>query len=318
MIAYPTMDEETSDVESVKDILPTKEDKPKTKTISYSQYSMWLKCPMQWKLAYVDNLRPRDSNINLVFGTAMHIALQTYLQALYTQSAVEADALDVMGIFNEAYAKAIEKEGPKMRAGELDKVEEFRQDAKAILDYFISPTNRQKHFPSRRYEFLGVELPLEIPLKNGKVVYRGYLDLALKDKTTGKICIFDFKTSTTGWNKYQKMDRTKLDQLVLYKRFYHMLFKVQMEDITVEFIILKRRLFENVEFPQQRIQRVTPTTGKMTMKEVESSFIDFVKDGFTEEGDYARDKPYIKNPGNAKKNCKYCPFKGTDHCDSKE
>lgn len=312
------MDEEISDVESIEDIAPTTQDKPKTTTISYSQYSMWLKCPMQWKLAYIDNLRPRDSNINLVFGTAMHIALQTYLQTLYTQSAVEADALDVMGIFNDAYAKAIEKEGSKMKAGELDKVEEFRQDAKAIIDYFISPTNRQKHFPSRRYEFLGVELPLEIPLKNGKVVYRGYIDIALKDKTNGKICIYDFKTSTFGWNKWQKADRTKLDQLVLYKRFYHMLFKVPMANIDVEFIVLKRRLYEDMNFPQQRIQRITPVTGKMMVKEVETSFIDFVKDGFTETGEYNRDKPYIKNPGNNKKNCKYCPFKGTEHCDSKE
>jgi hypothetical protein len=312
------MDEEIPTIETPEVVAPVAERKPKITTISYSQYSMWLKCPMQWKLAYVDNLRPRDSNINLVFGTAMHIALQTYLQILYTKSAVEADALDVMGIFNDAYAKAIEKEGPKMKAGELDKVEEFRQDAKNILDYVMSPTNRQKHFPSRKYEFLGVELPLKIPLKNGNVTYTGYIDIALKDKTTGKICIFDIKTSTHGWNVYQKSDRTKLDQLVLYKRFYHMLFKVPMEDIEVEFIILKRRLFENVEFPQQRIQRVTPTTGKMTMKEVESSFVDFVKDGFTETGEYNRDKSYIKNPGNAKKNCKYCPFKGTDHCNSKE
>ena len=312
------MDEEISDVEPVEDVAPATQDKPKTTTISYSQYSMWLKCPMQWKLAYVDNLRPRDSNINLVFGTAMHVALQAYLQTLYTQSAVEADALDVMGLFNDAYAKAIEKEKAKMKEGELDKVEEFRKDAKDIIDYFVSPTNRQKHFPSRRYEFLGVELPLEIPLKNGKVVYRGYIDIALKDKTNGKICIYDFKTSTFGWNKWQKADRTKLDQLVLYKRFYHMLFKVPMNDIEVEFIVLKRRLYEDMDFPQQRIQRITPVTGKMMVKEVETSFIDFVKDGFTETGEYNRDKPYIKNPGNNKKNCKYCPFKGTEHCDSKE
>ena len=305
------VDTEETLVETTTDVV---EKTPRKITISYSQYSMWLKCPNQWKLAYIDNLRPREESIHFAFGTGMHHALQVYLETLYTKGAIEADALDYMELFSTIYREKAQKV-PDITP---ETIEEFYQDGKCILDYFMSMTVRQKHFPSRRFEFLGVELPLEIPLKNGNVIYKGYIDIALKDKTTGKICIYDFKTSTFGWNKWQKMDRTKLDQLVLYKRFYSMLYKVPMTDIEVEFIILKRKLMEDVKFPQQRIQRLTPITGKMMVKEVETSFIDFVKDGFDENGQYNRDKPFIKNPGKGKKNCKYCPFKGTEHCDSKE
>lgn len=287
---------------------------PKEITISYSQYAMWLKCPHQWRLAYIDKLRPRDSTIHLVFGTAIHHALQEYLKALYTISTIAADSINCMELFESIYAKGVSE----IKDITQDVIDEFREDGKAILDYVTSPTVRQKHFPSRKYELLGIELPLEIKLKGGRVVYRGYLDICLKEKSTNRICILDFKTSGFGWNKWQKADRTKLDQLVLYKRFYSKLFNVPMDNIDVEFVILKRKLYEDAKFPQQRIQRFTPVTGKMMVKEVEASFIDFIKDGFTDAGEYNRDKVFIKNPGKGKKNCKYCPFAKTEHCDSKE
>ena len=40
--------------------------------ISYSQLSMYSDCPLRWKLNYVDKLRISESNIYLIFGTAMH------------------------------------------------------------------------------------------------------------------------------------------------------------------------------------------------------------------------------------------------------
>lgn len=292
----------------------------KQTSISYSQYSLWLKCPMSWKLSYIDKLRPREESIHFAFGTSMHVALQTYLEALYVKGAMAADSLDCMGLFNKSYNELV----LKIPTIDVNVIEEFRADGQAILDYFLLMSNRKKHFPTNQYEFVGVELPLKIPLKNGKVSYIGFLDLVLRDKITKKIHIFDFKTSTNGWNKWQKDDRTKLDQLVLYKRFYHMVHKVPLNDIEVEFIILKRRLFEDVAFPQSRIQRLTPITGKVTMKEVETSFLDFVKNGFNEDGNYNVGGPFIKNPGKLRKNCKYCVFKdmvgpdGKKHCNGKE
>jgi hypothetical protein len=155
-------------------------------------------------------------------------------------------------------------------------------------------------------------------------MYKGFLDIVFRDKDTKKILILDFKTSTNGWNKYQKADRTKIDQLLLYKRFYNQMFKIPMSDIEVEFFVVKRKLYEDVAFPQQRIQRISPPDGKMSMKQVETSFLQFINEGFDATGEYNKDTVFLKNPGKAKKNCKYCIFKtlknskGELYCDGKE
>ena len=38
---------------------------------SYSQLSLYNNCPHQWKLRYIDKITESESNIHLVFGTAM-------------------------------------------------------------------------------------------------------------------------------------------------------------------------------------------------------------------------------------------------------
>ena len=63
--------------------------------ISYSQLSMFSECPLRWKLNYVDDLRISESNIYLIFGTAMHEVLQTYLEIMYNDSVKNADLLDL-------------------------------------------------------------------------------------------------------------------------------------------------------------------------------------------------------------------------------
>jgi hypothetical protein len=317
---------------------PDTKPKAKAKTVSFSQYSMWLKCPMQWKLSYIDKLAPYEASLNTVFGDGIHSALQEYLRLLYNVGTKDADAFDVYGEFNKVFEEGLKdlkmasEEQLKLTEEELDeldvvtptRVEEFKKDGKTILEHVTSYAIRNKHFPSKQYEVLGIELPLEIPMRGGKIMYKGFLDIVLKDKITKKILILDFKTSSFGWNKYQKSDRTKIDQLLLYKRFYHQTFNIAMSDIDVEFFVVKRKLYEDVAFPQQRIQRISPPDGKLSMKEVESSFLDFINHCFDDEGEYNIKAHFFKNPDKARKNCKYCVFKtlknekGELYCDGKE
>jgi hypothetical protein len=310
----------------------------KLKNVSFSQYSKWLKCPMDWKLSYIDKLAPYEASIHTTFGTAIHAALQEYLRLLYTVGTAEADALDAFGLFKKEYDEGLKdlkiatEEQLKLTEDERDElglitwdlVKEFENDSKVILDHVLAYSQRSKHFPSKKYELVGIELPLEIPLRGGTILYKGFLDIVLRDKMTKKVLILDFKTSTNGWNKYQKADRTKIDQLLLYKRFYNQMFKVPMSDIEIEFFVVKRKLYEDVGFPQQRIQRISPPDGKMSMKEVETSFLEFINAGFDTNGEYNKDGVFPKQPGKAKKNCRYCIFKtvkndnGELYCDGKE
>jgi hypothetical protein len=311
----------TEQTQVIRIVTPEQPEKKRATTVSYSQYAMWLKCPFQWKLSYMDYLAPYEASLNTAFGDGIHHALQVFLTTLYEKSAVEADALDTFALFKVGFDEALKR----VKNPDLTEIAEFEEDARVMLGHVTGPAIRNKHFPSRVYEVVGVELPLEIPIRGGKITYKGYLDIVLRDKKTKKILILDFKTSTYGWNKYQKMDRTKLDQLLLYKRFYNQVYGTPMSDINIEFFIMKRKLYEDVAFPQQRIQRITPPNGKICMCEVEKTFLEFINECFTPVGEFNREHQFLKNPGKGKKYCKWCLFKtlinpktGEKYCDGKE
>ena len=73
------------------------------------------------------------------------------------------------------------------------------------------------------FDFLQTHFIAEIGL-NHKVTdnidFRGYMDVVIHNKTTGRVKIIDIKTSTMGWNKYMKADKNKTNQLLLYKYFF--------------------------------------------------------------------------------------------------
>ena len=292
----------------------------KKKRVSYSQYSTWCSCSHRWKLDYALGLRKFDASINTCFGTAIHVAVQTYIKALYTEGVVVADKLEIYKLFKSEFEKELNKvdaDGKKIVTYTDDEYTEFVYDGEDIIKAFLDTSTRIKHFPSNKYELIGVEVPLKTEIKNN-LDFVAYLDLVLKDKTGGNIKILDFKTAFNGWNQYQRADQTKLEQLLLYKAVYSKLLNVPLEKIEVEFFILKRRLYENVSFPQSRIQQVKPTQNKPIITKTLNNFIEFINSCFSETGEYKLDGEYFKNPGNGKKNCKYCKHYKTVNCDGKE
>ena len=63
--------------------------------ISWSQVSMFLSCPHRWELNYARKLRKSSPSIHLVFGTAFHETMQSYIQKMYDKSIKEADEMDL-------------------------------------------------------------------------------------------------------------------------------------------------------------------------------------------------------------------------------
>jgi hypothetical protein len=287
------------------------------KTVSFSQYSGWFKCPHSWYLNYLKGLRKYEASLNTCFGTAIHNTIQDYIKLLYTEGAEVADEIDLIKKFRDEFAKILLEEKDTFKEPYTDDdVTEFLFDGEDILKTFSNSANRIKHFPSRKYEFIGVEVPLDVPIKNN-VRFIAYVDLILRDKTSGKYKIWDFKTSSMGWNKYQVADESKYSQLLLYKAFYSKQFNVPLDAIDVEFFILKRKLYENVAFPQNRIQIFEPANAKNYVSKSLVTFTSFIDECFTPEGTYKEDGYYPKVPGKSKKNCKYCTHYKTN-CDGKE
>ena len=55
-----------------------------------------------------------------------------------------------------------------------------------------------------------------------------------------------------------KPDKNKTDQLLLYKSFYSKQHDVPLDRIDVEYFIVKRKLYEGLDFPQRRVQTFVP------------------------------------------------------------
>ena len=279
--------------------------------ISYSQYTMYANCPRQWKLNYIDKLGTYSQSIHTIFGSAFHETLQSYLTIMYEDSAVAADREDWHEILRKMMAKEYRKacamgEDPKFtNAAEMG---EFWEHGCQILDYVLR--HRGAYFQKKNHELVGVEIPLSIAMEaNSNVKFKGFIDLIIKDKRDNTYKIIDIKTSTMGWNKYQKADKTKTAQLVLYKSYYAKQFNVPIENIRVEYFIVKRKLYENLDFPQKRVQIFNPAAGKPTMNKINRSVDEFVKTSFNEDGSYNVDRKYVAIKGKNNKNCRFCEFK---------
>lgn len=173
---------------------------------------------------------------------------------------------------------------------------EFYNDGLKIIDYFKK--KRNQYFSKRGYELAGIETPLNYDLPNN-LKFRGFIDLIIKDTVRNRIKIIDIKTSTWGWNKYQKADKNKTDQLLLYKQFYSKQFDIPMDRIDIEYFIVKRKLYENTDFPQKRIQTFIPANGTPSINKVNrrlQAFMDecYDKDGNIIPHDYEKCSPQKK------------------------
>ena len=278
--------------------------------ISYSQISMYSECPLHWKLNYVDKLKISESNIHLIFGSAMHEVLQTYLNIMYMDSVKNADILDLNKMLRdkliEQFKQAEEQDG-KPPCTKEDLIE-FLDDGILIIDFFKK--RRGEYFSKRDWELIGCEIPIEVDLKNN-IKMIGYIDVVMRHIPTDSIKIIDIKTSTMGWNKWMKKDENKTQQLLLYKQFYSKQYDHPIERIEVEYFIVKRKLWEKAMFPQKRVQKFVPASGKPSMNKVNGRLLKFVNEAFTENGE--RKDDMIATP--SKKACKWCEFKKTEHCE---
>jgi RecB family exonuclease len=283
--------------------------------VSFSQYSMWSSCPQQYKLSYIDGLSQSTSNIHSVFGSAMHETLQEYLSRCLRISKSQADkGMDTKAFLKEKMREMYLKESNEGKDPICTKEElvEFLEDGNLILDYFQKSKNFNNFFSLKYDELVAIEQPINTKIRE-HINFLGFIDLIVRSKFDGKYRIIDFKTSTSGWSKYQKKDPTKNAQILLYKKFYSEMLGVSMDMIDVEFIILKRKVSDNTEYHIPRISRHVPANGKPSINKAWSEFNLFVDNVFNADGTYRTDVDYMKKPS---KLCGWCEFYGT-HCDGK-
>jgi hypothetical protein len=277
------------------------------KTISFSQMQMYSECPRKWALHYKEGLYPSSFSIHMIFGTALHEVLQHYLTVIYEESGAKADEIDLEAMFQEKFSNLYRKDyeaNNKQHYSSPTEMGEFFEDAIEILKFVKK--KRGEYFSKRGWYLVGCEVPLVIlPNKAYRnVIYKGFLDLVLYHEDTNTFYIYDIKTSTYSWSSKTKNNKIKRAQLILYKLFFAQQFNIPIDNINVEFFILKRKLIENSDYPQKRIQQYSPSSGPFIQKEATSMLNSFIESCFNNDGSY-KDVYHKENPNDY---CKFCPF----------
>jgi len=279
--------------------------------VSHSQFVSYSECNLKWKLRYIDKLGTFTGNIHTLFGTAMHTVIQEYLTVMYGTSIKAAEALDLNGMLKTEMMGEFKliKECQETLPCSQDEMVEFYQDGLAILEHFRK--HRGKYFMKKNYELVGIELPITMELQEN-VELKSFLDVVIRNKISGKITIIDLKTSTRSWTDYHKKNFYKKAQLLLYKQFYSEKFDVPLDKISVEFLILKRKIAKQSDFPISRLQRFEPANGKVSVNKTMKAFTEFREAIYDKKGNHKTDRTYNASPGSA---CKFCEFVKTEHCE---
>ena len=286
------------------------------KNISFSQLQMYHQCPHQWDLVYRQGHKIYRPTIHTVFGTAFHETVQNWLTVMYETSAVEADKIDLHEYLYDKlkyiYITELDKNN-KEHFSSKEELADFLEDGIAILDFLKK--NRKAYFNIKGWHLVGIETPILLTPNPDypNTLYKGFLDLVLYNENTECFYIYDIKTSTRGWGDKEKKDEVKPMQLIFYKEYFSRQFGVPVDKINVEFFIVKRKIWEQAEFAQKRIQQWIPPSGPIKTKKALAVIDDFIKTCFNLDGTLI-DKQHEKKASDQA--CKWCAFKDRpDLCD---
>ncbi len=160
--------------------------------LSHSRVSRYLHCPEQYRLYYVENLRPRVPSVNLVFGQVLHEALATLFQGA-----------DPIKHFQDVWSAARQIE---LRYSSRDSWERLNTVGQGLIDKFVEeelPKVNSVQFTEERFEFR---------ISSLDVPFVGVIDLVAD--LEGKRTVIDFKSSST---HYQAHEVALSDQLTAYQ-----------------------------------------------------------------------------------------------------
>lgn len=283
-------------------------DRKNTKTVSFSQFSMYKGCNHKWKLLYVDKAPKQKPTINLFFGTAVHNTIQHYLNVYKNEGHKVANSIVIEDFFEDELIKCyknLKKQFPDTKITTKEELEIFFGQGVDICYSVIQ--NKNEIFGDFRYiQLVGCEIPLFTELVNN-VFFEGYIDLVFYNEAINKFLIYDLKTSGKGWSDYEKKDKKKTGQLLLYKKMFSKIYKVPLENIMVIFTILKR------EFKNEKniVENFGLISDKKECDEVFYDLIEFVEESFDEDGNKLTNK---KMKNKSKYSCLFCHFKETTFC----
>lgn len=161
--------------------------------LSHSRVSKYLHCPEQYRLYYVENLRPAVKSASLEFGQAIHQSLARFFQR--TGDAIST-FLDIWETWREV----------ELRYAYRETWEKLQERGQGLLAEFVL-TN----WPVLSCVEAS-EQKFELAISNLDVPFVGVIDLVAK--VDGVVSVIDFKTASAA---YQDFEVEMSDQLTAYQ-----------------------------------------------------------------------------------------------------
>lgn len=171
---------------------------------SHSKLSTYEVCPLKFKLAYIDEIRVAEENIEAFLGSRFHQAMEK----LYSELPFRTMTLDELKAYYEDQWRKNFHEKVVVVRPERTPDDYLRLGLKFIEDYYI------RYYPFNQNRILGLEQYIEIELEGKRrYILQGYVD-RIDLTPDGIIEIHDYKTSSTLPEQAQvEADR----QLALYQ-----------------------------------------------------------------------------------------------------
>ncbi len=164
-----------------------------TPFLSHSRISRYLHCPEQYRLYYIERLRPRFPPAGLVFGQVIHQALAELFKT----------GADPVASFGESW-RAIG--GVELGYGEKESWEKLRGKGLRLLEKFV-----QEELPKLQ-NVQAVEQSFSLDITSLDLPFVGVVDLVAD--LEGKPTVVDFKTAGSSYEEHEVM---LSDQLTAYR-----------------------------------------------------------------------------------------------------
>src|SRR5947209_18016018 len=160
--------------------------------LSHSRINRYLTCPEQYRLYYVERLRPRIESAGLVFGALIHVAIADLFRT--GEDPVEHFKRDWQNL------KDVE-----LRYKQREAWDNFNAKGEKLLQKFLT-----EEAPKIRQAF-GIERKFELQITTLDAPFVGIIDLV--GQVDDRLTVIDFKTAGSD---YEDHEAALSDQLTAY------------------------------------------------------------------------------------------------------
>lgn len=276
--------------------------------VSFSELRLFNECGWKWVLLKVFGLVSVDRSFQMEFGKAVHSGMEV-LYSKETLHDVAAASAHALSMYDQA----------------LSELEIFHPSD-------LKEACRIREFIPRFYadclvcsELQGIvtlrsELKLYEPITRTdglSVMFKGFIDITfvkrLKRKTV--IYIADFKTCQWGWPATKFQDIEVISQLLLYKHFFCKLTGADPRNVSVAFILLKKKPKEGDLTVDVRKVSAGPKATQHALDYLQRTVT--AMHAYSYGMDFKACKRGWIDPETKEERTSKCPFLDTEHCSSR-